>query len=234
MAGLGVEQVRGRHIGEDLRPDQIGGCELERFLCVQFQSSELAIIQPQREAVDRAEAGLGCGRGEPGKGGVLGQVADRHVLPGPVGLQARPFLKFHLQGFDAEDHVVGGGDEMVLAVAVHQQHPSAADRNDLHDPVGEMVEDLLDGEITGQSPRELHENRRQPLLIHHPSDLRTSKPVRHLGPERLRGLRPHFTPNGDRSRLCGSEQPVRQLFAPALGLLVFGLYSTCEPRWRKV
>ena len=120
LAGSSIEQVRRRHIGEYLRPDQISGRKLDRFLRVKLQSSQLAIIQPQREAVNRAEAGLCCSRGEPGECGVLRQIADRHVPPSPIGLQARPFLQLHLQGFDAKDHVVGGSNEMMLGVAVHQ------------------------------------------------------------------------------------------------------------------
>jgi hypothetical protein len=44
LAGLGVEQVRSRHVGEDLSPDQISGRQFQRFLRVQLQCSELAIV----------------------------------------------------------------------------------------------------------------------------------------------------------------------------------------------
>jgi len=47
-----------------------------------------------------------------------------------------------------------------------------------------MVEDLLNGEVARERTRELHQNRRQPLLIHHPSHQRTRKYVRHQGPGR--------------------------------------------------
>jgi len=157
------------------------------------------------------------------------------VLPSPVGLQARPFLQFHLQRFDPEDHVVGRGHEMMLGVAVHQQHPSAADRNHLHHPVNEMVEDLLNGEIARERARELHQNRRQPLLIHHPSPHAQESPCATRVRSGIANCERHFTPSGDHSptlRIGPACSPTTRPGAPAARLRA--LRPCGEPRWRTV
>jgi len=77
-------------------------------------------------------------------------------------------LELHLKPFDAEDDVVGGGDEVVLGVAVHEQYAGAVHRDDLDDVVDEVIEDRLDGEVAGQRPGELDQDGSQPLLVHGP------------------------------------------------------------------
>ena len=138
---------------------QVGLGQVDRVLGVELQRAELPVVQPQREAVDGAHAGL-CGRrGELVKGCVVRQVAHRHVPAAAVGLQARPLLQLHLERLDTEDDVVGGCYEMVLSVAIHQEHAGSVYRDHLDDVINEMVEDRLDGEVTGQGPGELDENR---------------------------------------------------------------------------
>ena len=122
--GLGVEDVGGGDVGEDLPAQHVLRAQLLGRARVEVQRAQAPAVEPQREGVDGAEALLHRAGREALEPALLGEVGDEHGLTGLVGQDARPFAELELQLLDHEDLLVRRRDEVQLGLASISSTPA--------------------------------------------------------------------------------------------------------------
>ena len=171
--GLGVDQVRGGHIGQRLRRQHVLAVQWTGCGPVQVQSSKLLVPMVEREGEDGRQPGLDRSRAKNPETIRPGQIGHGNRFAGAVGGQTRSFAQLGLQLLVAQGRLVGGGDVAWLGVRRDQGHPGRRDRHDLHDPQYQMLQNALNGKIGEHGAGELAHHRGQLLLAGHdpPSDV---------------------------------------------------------------
>ena len=152
---LGVQQVRGRYVGQRLRGLHVLGVEGTGGLPIEVERAELPVLLTEREGEDSGKAGRQRPGRERGKPGVEPQVGDCYRLAALVRRDARPLGHLGLQHLIAKGGLVGRGDVPRLLPRRDQRHSGGADGQYVDDPLDEVVEDRLDRKVgqegTGES-----------------------------------------------------------------------------------
>ena len=161
-AGLGIEQVGRRHVSQGLGRGQVPLIEGAGGVSVEIQRAESPVVVAQREGEHRGQAGFDRLRREPGEPVVGPQVWHDDALAGVIRQGARAFADLGLQPLVAQGCVVGGGDVVRVHARGDQGDPGGGHRQNVDDPLDEMIQDPLDREVGDQCAGELHQHLLQP------------------------------------------------------------------------
>jgi hypothetical protein len=78
-----------------------------------------------------------------------------------------PCPDLRLQPLIAQRRLVGCGDVTRCELLVDQRHARCADREDLHDPLHQVVQDRLDREVGDHGPSKIAQDGRQVVPVNH-------------------------------------------------------------------
>ena len=184
LPGLRVDQVGRRDVGE-----RLGGGHLLRRQCagavpVQVERPELPVAVAQWEGEHGHQAGRQRMGREGREAGLLPKVGDGHRITRGEGQQARAFAELGLQLLVAQGRFVRRGQVSRVGPGHDDGDAGPADREHVHDPSDEVIQDRLDGKVGGHGAGEVAEDVRQFLLdLHHrtPRAIRIGLMLAHLG-----------------------------------------------------
>ena len=147
--GLGVGQVRRRHVGQRLGRFHVPACQRTRRVAVEVERTELTVLVAQREGEDGRQSGLECPRGRTPVNMVVAEIGHGDGLTGLVGAQARAFADFGLQLLEAQGRIVGRRHVVGRRRRRDQRDTGPGDGKDVDDALHQVIQDALDRKIGG-------------------------------------------------------------------------------------
>lgn len=166
-ACLGVQKVRGGHVGQRLSRGHRCSVHGAGGASVEVQRAELMVTVAQRKREHRREPLFHRTQREPWKPNLCSQVRYGERLTRLISGDTRTLPQRRLDLLKPQRRFIGRGDVVRAGTTRDQRHTSAADRQHIHDPNNEMIQDRLNGKVRHQSPRELDQHVRKPTLDFH-------------------------------------------------------------------
>ena len=112
-------------------------------------------------------ASSACGRELRESELLVAKVGHGDGLAGLIGLQAWSLTQFGLQFLVAQGGIVRSRHIAGSHVGRDQSHPGGGDRQDIDDPLHEVIEDALNREIREHGASKLAQHARELLLARH-------------------------------------------------------------------
>jgi hypothetical protein len=127
------------------------------------------ITVAQRKSEHRRKPLLHRARREPREPRRCSQVRHGERLTRLISGDARTLPQRGLDLLEPQRRVIGRGDVVRTDTRRDQRHTGGADRQHIHDPNNEMIQDRLNGKVRHQGSRELDKQVTKPTLdLHNP------------------------------------------------------------------